>query len=283
MMTGPLLRLGLPRSDASSATSPRRNGRRSATPRHGCSSWPRASAPARRWWTSPSACWPQPECRGRRGRPRGAAHPQARDGQRPDRRVAEMAAAMERLELLVRRGERAGVPVRIIANPSGDVAADVMALSDALSPQYVVVWADDEIGRSVVDAAGCPAVVVRRTSTRSPAGSPVEITWSAGPTGKPPSRSAAGWRPALAQPCTCWKALAGDASQGCERPWPSAASGSRTRRRPAPRHGGRTGHTRVTCRSAPSPTLRRWTGPRPTWASGSQRRRRTRRWAPGRC
>ena len=98
--------------------------------------------------------------------------------------LAEMAAAMERLEVLVRRGERAGVPVRIIANPSGDVAADVMALSDALSPQYVVVWADDEIGRSVVDAAGCPAVVVAPHLDEVAGGSPLEITWSAGPDGE---------------------------------------------------------------------------------------------------
>ena len=98
--------------------------------------------------------------------------------------LAEMAASMERLEVLVRRGELAGVPVSIIANPSGDVAADVMALSDALSPQYVVVWADDEIGRRVVDAAGCPAVVVAAHLDEVAGGSPVEITWSAGPDGE---------------------------------------------------------------------------------------------------
>ena len=98
--------------------------------------------------------------------------------------LAEMAASMERLEVLVRRGELAGVPVSIIANPSADVAADVMALRDALSPQYVVVWADDEIGRSVVDAAGCPAIVVAAHLDEVAGGSPVEITWSAGPDGE---------------------------------------------------------------------------------------------------
>ena len=98
--------------------------------------------------------------------------------------LAEMAASMERLEVLVRRGELAGVPVSIIANPSADVAADVLALRDALSPQYVVVWADDEIGRSVVDAAGCPAIVVAAHLDEVAGGSPVEITWSAGPDGE---------------------------------------------------------------------------------------------------
>ncbi len=98
--------------------------------------------------------------------------------------LAEMAASMERLEVLVRRGELAGVPVSIIANPSADVAADVLALRDALSPQYVVVWADDEIGRSVVDSAGCPAIVVAAHLDEVGGGSPVEITWSAGPDGE---------------------------------------------------------------------------------------------------
>jgi hypothetical protein len=47
-----------------------------------------------------------------------------------------------------------------------------------------VVWADDEIGRSVVDAVGCPAVIVAAQLDEVAGGSPVEITWSAGPDGE---------------------------------------------------------------------------------------------------
>ena len=46
---------------------------------------------------------------------------------------------MERLEALVRRGQDRGVPVKILAQLSGDVATDLVARSNALEPGFIVL------------------------------------------------------------------------------------------------------------------------------------------------
>jgi Kef-type K+ transport system membrane component KefB len=93
--------------------------------------------------------------------------------------LAEMAATMERQQALVRRGEDLGVPVRIIAHPSAELREDLLELSVAIAPQYVVVRADDEHGRTVADAAECPAHLVAGHLASLDAGTPVVVTWSA--------------------------------------------------------------------------------------------------------
>ena len=53
--------------------------------------------------------------------------------------LAEMAETMERQQVLVHLGEQVGIPVRVIANPSADSAGDLVALAEALQPQYYLV------------------------------------------------------------------------------------------------------------------------------------------------
>jgi Kef-type K+ transport system membrane component KefB len=74
--------------------------------------------------------------------------------------LAEMAATMERQQVLVKAGEDEGIPVRIMANPSGDLTGDLVALAEALAPQYLVAWADDPSTPQVTDATDCPVVQV---------------------------------------------------------------------------------------------------------------------------
>ncbi|GAA5144373.1 cation:proton antiporter [Nocardioides marinquilinus] len=93
--------------------------------------------------------------------------------------LAEMAAAMERQQTLVRHGEQLGVPVRVIANPSADVAADLLALAAVIAPQYVVAWASDELGSAVAHAAECPVALVADHVGAIAPGTPVVVLWSA--------------------------------------------------------------------------------------------------------
>lgn len=113
--------------------------------------------------------------------------------------LAEVAAAMERQEILVRRGAEAGVPVRVIAHPSGDVAAELTELVQALAPQGVVLWSGDPSGEAVLAVADCPAAVLASGSDWSAttvgpreegvaggaiAPRAVELSWAAGPDGE---------------------------------------------------------------------------------------------------
>ncbi|CAN5351234.1 hypothetical protein BH11ACT8_BH11ACT8_31850 [soil metagenome] len=97
--------------------------------------------------------------------------------------LAEMAAVMERQQTLVRSGEQRGVPVRVIANPSADLTADVLELSAAIVPQYVVAWADDPVGQGVATAAECPVAVVAAHLGELSPGTPLAVTWSPDPSG----------------------------------------------------------------------------------------------------
>ncbi len=80
--------------------------------------------------------------------------------------LAEMAAAMERQQVLVHHGEGQGVPVRVIAHPSADVQEDLVELVGVLQPQGLVAWSDDPSLDAVVAANESPVVV-------APAGTPV--------------------------------------------------------------------------------------------------------------
>jgi Kef-type K+ transport system membrane component KefB len=75
--------------------------------------------------------------------------------------LAEIAATMERQQVLVKAGEDAGIPVRVMANPSSDLTGDLVVLADAVAPQYLVVWADDPTAPEVAEATDCPVVHVQ--------------------------------------------------------------------------------------------------------------------------
>ncbi len=92
--------------------------------------------------------------------------------------LAEMAAGMERQQALVRYGEQRGVPVRVIANPTADVTADLRELSAVIAPQYVVAWTSDQLGRAVAEAAECPVVLAAAHLGEIAAGTPVVVTWT---------------------------------------------------------------------------------------------------------
>jgi hypothetical protein len=93
--------------------------------------------------------------------------------------LAEMAAAMERQQDLVRRGEEMGVPVRVIAHPSADVEADLVELVQVLAPQGMVAWSDDPSLGAVLGVVDCPAAVVAVGTEPFPEGAPVAVAWSA--------------------------------------------------------------------------------------------------------
>ena len=86
--------------------------------------------------------------------------------------LAKMTASMERLEVLVRRGQAHGVPVRIINHPSADVTADVVELAAALRPQFLVVSQGDPSVAGLAEVTDCLMVsVVPGTA------SPADRTW----------------------------------------------------------------------------------------------------------
>jgi hypothetical protein len=93
--------------------------------------------------------------------------------------LADMAAAMESQEVLVRRGEELGVPVRVIAHPTADVEADVVELVQVLAPQGLVAWSDDPSLDAVLAVVDCPAAVVAEGTTTFPTGAAVSVAWSA--------------------------------------------------------------------------------------------------------
>jgi Kef-type K+ transport system membrane component KefB len=98
--------------------------------------------------------------------------------------LAEMAASMERQQVLVHRGEELGVPVRVIAHPSADVEQDLVELIGALAPQGLVAWSDDPSLAAVVAANESPVVVVASgTPTPDPA-APVVVDWTPGSNGE---------------------------------------------------------------------------------------------------
>ena len=93
--------------------------------------------------------------------------------------LADMAAAMESQQVLVRRGEELGVPVRVIAHPSADVELDLVELVRVLAPQGLVAWSDDPSVDAVLAVADCPATVIAEGTEAFPDGAPVSVAWSA--------------------------------------------------------------------------------------------------------
>lgn len=73
--------------------------------------------------------------------------------------LAEMAAAMERQQVLIHYGEARGLPVRVIAHPSADVERDLVELVAVLGPQGLVAWSDDPALDAVAAANESPVVV----------------------------------------------------------------------------------------------------------------------------
>ena len=94
--------------------------------------------------------------------------------------LAEMAETMERQQVLVRAGEEVGIPVRIMANPSGDVTADLVALAEALRPQFLVAWSNDESTDQVVAVVDCPLVLVDPSTVLA---GPLAVEWTPDPDG----------------------------------------------------------------------------------------------------
>jgi Kef-type K+ transport system membrane component KefB len=90
--------------------------------------------------------------------------------------LAEMAETMERQQVLVQAGEQVGIPVRIMANPSADLTGDLVALAEALQPQYLVAWADEESTEPVVAVVDCPVVIVERGTVLA---GPLTVDWTA--------------------------------------------------------------------------------------------------------
>ncbi len=88
--------------------------------------------------------------------------------------LAEMAATMERQQVLVKAGEDVGIPVRVRANPSSDLTGDLAVLAEALAPQYLVVWADDPAAPEVTAATDCPVVQVQPGTVLA---GPLAVEW----------------------------------------------------------------------------------------------------------
>jgi len=90
--------------------------------------------------------------------------------------LAEMAETMGRQQVLVRAGEQAGIPVRIMANPSADLTGDLVALAEALQPQYLVAWTDEASTDPVVAVVDCPVVLVEPGTVLA---GPLTVEWTA--------------------------------------------------------------------------------------------------------
>jgi Kef-type K+ transport system membrane component KefB len=58
--------------------------------------------------------------------------------------LAAITSSMERLELLVGRGEEVGIPVKISSHLTSDMGSDLLALAGAITPQVVVAGAVDD-------------------------------------------------------------------------------------------------------------------------------------------
>lgn len=95
--------------------------------------------------------------------------------------LASIAASMERLEELVRRGRARGRDVRIVTRPSADRAADLGALAAALTPDTVLVAADDRVVRAALEESGDTPVVAFGAGAGHPgAADAVAVHWTGG-------------------------------------------------------------------------------------------------------
>jgi hypothetical protein len=62
-----------------------------------------------------------------------------------------------------------------MANPSADLTADLVALAEALQPQFLVAWADDEATPHVVEVVDCPVVMVEPGTVLA---GPLAVDWT---------------------------------------------------------------------------------------------------------
>lgn len=89
--------------------------------------------------------------------------------------LAEMAAAMERQQVLIHYGEALGVPVRVIAHPSADVEQELVELVGVLRPQGMVAWSDDPALEAVTAANESPVAVAAVGTPAPDADAPVVV------------------------------------------------------------------------------------------------------------
>lgn len=89
--------------------------------------------------------------------------------------LAEMAAAMERQQVLIHYGEARGLPIRVIAHPSADVEQDLVELVAVLRPQGLVAWSDDPALDAVVAANESPVAVAAVGTPAPDADAPVVV------------------------------------------------------------------------------------------------------------
>ncbi len=137
--------------------------------------------------------------------------------------LAEMAATMERQQVLVKAGEDVGIPVRVRANPSSDLTGDLAVLAEALAPQYLVVWADDPAAPEVTAATDCPVVQVQPGTVLA---GPLAVEWRRTATAMPRSWSPAGSPVARAPLWSCAPMATPGACRGCSTHWSHEACAS---------------------------------------------------------
>ncbi len=93
--------------------------------------------------------------------------------------LAELAAAMEQQQTLVRFGEERGIPVRMISQQSADIADDLVELLEAIAPAGVMLRASDPSLEAITSAAQCEVTVVPDREGAPLAGMPVSVAWVA--------------------------------------------------------------------------------------------------------
>lgn len=95
--------------------------------------------------------------------------------------LATIAATMERTQGLVALGDSLGVPVRMIAHTSGDLAADLADLAAALAPVALLQRADDPNRAAVAVAVDCPVFTLAANPVVPSEADAVIVEWSGGP------------------------------------------------------------------------------------------------------
>ena len=94
--------------------------------------------------------------------------------------LAEITETMERLEALVRRGRDLGVPVRILAQLSADVATDLIARATALEPGFIVLGSGDVSAEAIEGAVECTVVVLDEQALSPRDAHAIAVSWDQG-------------------------------------------------------------------------------------------------------
>lgn len=98
--------------------------------------------------------------------------------------LAAIAASMERLEELVRRGRAIGRDVRIVTRPSEDRGADIAALAAALTPDLILLRADDTARATLEAEVDAPVVAFHAVAGDAQHSDGVEVHWAGGENGE---------------------------------------------------------------------------------------------------